>query len=65
MTVPSGRVERLIGEYQLGITGSFAFRNTWHSFTYAYAGRTAEFDAPEARAHSWGGIYYNMTWAMD
>ena len=65
VTVPSSRMERLIGEYQLGITGSFAFRNTWHSITYAYASRNTEFDAPEARSHSWGGIYYNMTWAMD
>lgn len=65
VTVASNDIERLTGEYQLGITGSFAFRGTWHSITYAYARRTAEFDAPEARAHAWGGLYYNVTWAID
>lgn len=59
-TIRAGLIERLVGEYQLGITWAFAPRRTRHSLSFAYARRSPEFDGPQRRYHSWGGLYYSV-----
>lgn len=61
VTVSSGRLRRLVAEYQVGITATFVTRRTRQSLTYAYARRSPEFGGPQRRYHSWGGLYYSLS----
>ena len=64
VTVDSSNIERFVGEYQVGLSGTAKFWGFRHSLSYAYARRTAEFDGPLRRAHSWGGLYYSVSRAF-
>ncbi len=53
-TLPSDRINRLLGEYELGVTLSlYRVRASW----LPVIGRTAEFSGPLARTHTWGSLF--------
>jgi hypothetical protein len=61
VTVDSSDVERLVYDYSVGATAGRCFGHNRHRVSLAYARRSPEFDSRHRRYHSWGGIYYSIT----
>jgi len=59
VTVDSSDIERIVYDYSAGVTAGVCAGHTWHRLNISYSRRAPEFDGPERRYHSWGGIYYS------
>jgi hypothetical protein len=64
--IPSADVERVLGEFQAGVVASIPIGKTWRvGLGYLYAGRSAEFAGPMARAHTYGSAFLTITRVPD
>ena len=60
--IAASDVKRALGEFQVGLVTSIPLGQTWRvGLGWLYAGRSAEFDGPLARTHTYGSAFLTVT----
>jgi hypothetical protein len=60
VTVDTDNIERFVYDYSAGVNAGICLGNNWHRLNISYSRRSPEFDGPQRRYHSWGGLYYSI-----